>query len=348
MIKHLLFPLWGLLLPALHLSAQETAPVQTELSLFDYLSQERDSLPTLQLETDWGRLIRKKRDKAYQEGSLRMALPDGSSAELTAQLRSRGNMRKEVCYYPPLQVKLNKKSLKELGYGEFNKMKLVLSCKSGSREEGWLLREYLAYQLYEILEPDIHLRTALLRIQGWQEGSERFFFYGLLVEHEDELSARLNAPLFERSVVRIHALDRKNYVRMCFFQYMIANTDWAVHNRHNLRILMLPEKSRLAVIPYDFDYAGFVGTDYAVPHSSLPIKSVQQQHFMGSQITEEEAMEAAAWFLARRAQIMEHCETFAYLDERSKRAIQKNLTNFFELLEDQKKMKRVFVNVAKR
>jgi hypothetical protein len=349
MIKHLILNFWALLLLLpLHSFAQEAAPAQTQWSLFDYLSLAEDSLPVLQLETDWGRLIRKKRDKAYQEGTFRFVLPDGNPTELTAQLRTRGNMRKEVCYYPPLQVKFKKKSLQDLGFNDFNKLKLVLSCKNGPREEAWLLREYLAYKLYEELDPDAYLRTALLKIQGWQDGRERFLFYGLIVEHEEELSARLDAPLYDKNVLRIHALERDNYVRVCFFQYMIYNTDWAVHNRHNLRAIKLPEKARLTAIPYDFDYAGFVGTDYAVPHSSLPIKSVQQQHFMGFQITEEEAQDAAAWFLARKARIMERCETFGYLDERSKRTLLKNLTSFFELLEDEKKMKRVFVNAVKR
>lgn len=343
-MKHLYRLLALLFLLPLQLSAQEAQTAEARLGLFDYLCQQRDSLSVLALETNWTKLVRKKDDEAYQDGKLSFIGPGGSAADIIVQLRARGNMRKEVCYYPPVRLKIEKKLLRDMGFAPFNKLKLVLSCKSGPRDENCLLREYLAYKLYEILEPDYHLRTALIKLQGLQEGDERFFAYAFLVEHEDELIARLGGQIIDKGIMRAHALERDSYVKMCFFQYMIANTDWAVNNRHNLRFVKLPEKKRLTVIPYDFDYAGFTGTDYAVPHSSLPIKSVEQRHFMGFQITKEEALATAALFLERKEGIMKLCDEFDLLDERNKKAAQKYLAGFFELLEDEKKMVRAFVN----
>jgi hypothetical protein len=343
-MKHLYLLLTLSFLSLSPLSAQDAKTDEAGGGLLNYFCQQKDSIPTLTLETNWTKLIRKKGDEAYQDGKLSFVGPGGSPVDIIIQLRARGNMRKEVCYYPPIRAKIDKKILKDMGFASFNKLKLVLSCKSGPRDENCLLREYLAYKIYEILEPDFHLRTALIKMHALQEGKERFFAYAFFVEHEDELAARLGAQVIDKGVIRVHSLERDSYAKMCFFQYMIANTDWAVNNRHNLRFVKLPEKKRLTVIPYDFDYAGFTGTDYAVPHSSLPIKSVEQRHFMGFQITRDEALETAALFLERKGLIMQLCEEFDLLDERNKKAAKKYLDGFFELLEDEKKLVKTFAN----
>ena len=62
---------------------------------------------------------------------------------------------------------------------------------------------------------------------------------------------------------------------------MIGNTDWSVGNSHNLQVLQLPEYDKGVPIPYDFDYSGFVGTNYAIPRSTLPIESVEERYFSG-------------------------------------------------------------------
>ena len=51
-------------------------------------------------------------------------------------------------------------------------------------------------------------------------------------------------------------------IRVGIFEYMIGNTDWALSVLHNIKLLELPDAHRIYV-PHDFDYSGFVGTDYA-------------------------------------------------------------------------------------
>ena len=102
--------LWGIALPA-----QDAGPEAEEgrpLSFFEYIYQREDSLPLLQLDTDWGQLIRKKMDEEYQPGVLKFRQEDGSMARLDVRIRTRGNIRKEVCFFPPLKIKAKKKQLK--------------------------------------------------------------------------------------------------------------------------------------------------------------------------------------------------------------------------------------------
>ena len=70
---------------------------------------------------------------------------------------------------------------------------------------------------------------------------------------------------------------------VAIFQYMIGNTDFGVSANHNI-ILMQSAKDSTAkpiVVPYDFDYAGFVDAYYAVPNEGLPIENVRQRLYRG-------------------------------------------------------------------
>lgn len=333
--------LWGTFLPAQN---TETDSVETEsLSLFDYLRSQEDSLPLLKLDTDWGLLVRDKMKEEYQPGILSLRLKDGTMAALDVKLRARGNIRKEVCFYPPVKIKVKKKQLKALGFSQVNSLKLVLPCKRGSRYEESLVKEALAYRLYEFIHP-IHVKSKMARLERLEEGEEEPSFPVLLVEDEEELAARLNAKVIEQGVVRISALERDSYLKMCFFQYMIANVDWSVANKHNVEMLALPGFERILVAPYDFDYAGFVGNYYAVPAPSLPIDDVHQRFFLGHEITEEEALNTAKFFLSKKEEILRQCATFELMDEKAAASLQRFLIKFFDLLEDDKKVIRTFAN----
>ena len=54
-------------------------------------------------------------------------------------------------------------------------------------------------------------------------------------------------------------MDRELFLKMEFFQYMIANTDWSLSNKHNLELVKVPARDKVIALPYDFDYSGFVG-----------------------------------------------------------------------------------------
>lgn len=333
--------LWGASLPSQDagLPAEETASI----SLFEFFHRQKDSLPLLRLDTDWKLLIRKKMKEEYQPATLSFRQEDGSTVEMDVKVRARGNIRKEVCYYPPIKIKSRKKQLKELGFKQVNDLKLVFPCKEGSRFEESLVREALAYRLYEVIHP-IHVKTKIVRLEGLENGETKRFFLAFLVEDEEELSARLNAKVIEQGVVRSSVLDRDSYLKMCFFQYMIANVDWSVANKHNLELMAIPDFERMVVIPYDFDYSGFVGNYYAVPAPTLPINDVNERYFLGRSVTEEEAINTAKFFLSKKEEIMQQCAVIGLLEEKEAAAANRYLAKFFDLLEDEKTVVRTFAN----
>ena len=311
-------------------------------SLFDFFYHHEDELPVLKLETDWKQLVREKLEEAYQPGVMAFHGPDGSLSELKVMLRARGNARKKVCYFPPLKVKATQGALKELGLESGGKLKLVLPCGNGKSDEECLLREALAYQLYQAVHP-MHHRTRIVKLEGWHNGKAKYSFYAFLVEDEKDFAQRVGGKRIKEERIRTIDLERDAYVKMCFFQYMIGNTDWSEPNSHNLQVLELPGYDKLVPIPYDFDYSGFVDTDYAKPRSSLPIEDVEERYFLGKYVTEDEALECAQYYLSKKEQFLQLCLDFGWVDEKPMRSIRTFVTDFFSILEDEEQVLATFV-----
>lgn len=330
-------------LQAQHTRSGKAAP----LSLFTYFYQQQGALPVLKLETDWKLLVKNKLTEEYQPGILSFQGPDGNTVELEISARARGNTRKEVCQFPPLRIKAAPKALNKLGFDTEGKLKLVLPCENGKSNADYLLREALAYLLFEAVYP-IHHRTNLVELEGWQDGKQKYSFYAFLVEEEDEFAARVNGTRVKKSRINTIDLERDAYVKMCFFQYMIANTDWSAPNGHNLELLKLPDKEKLVAIPYDFDYAGFVDTDYAIPRSSIPIDNVSQRFFLGKYVTEEEALECAQYYLSKKEQLLQICNNFVLLREKTRESAIESLSEFFDMLEDEEIVRKTFVTMRGR
>jgi hypothetical protein len=333
--------LW-MLAPA-GLRAQGLPAADSLPSLFTTLYVLPDSVPVLRLDTDWPKLIRTKMEMEYQPATLAWAGPGGREWSASVQIKTRGNMRKQVCFYPPLKIKVPKKQLQAWGMNpEFNEIKVALQCQSGGREAEWLLKEWFIYQLYQDIGTAA-LRTRWLKIDVRQDGKEKIVLCALLLEDEEEMAFRLGARLAKQGQMNPSVLERENYVRLCFFQYLIANTDWYIHNRHNLEFIQAPQFPGIIAIPYDFDYSGLVHTSYAVPHESLPIKSVGERHFQGFQVTETEAKQAARFFLDRKEAILYQFHHLQGLEPYSRKSLLRMADEFFYVLEDEKRLKRTFV-----
>ena len=120
---------------------------------------------------------------------------------------------------------------------------------------------------------------------------------------------------------------------------MIANTDWSLGNKHNLELVKVPSREKIVALPYDFDFSGFVGQNYAVPHISLPIKDVHDRYFFSYKITEEEFYQTIDYYLSIEKDIYQICEEANYM---KKKTIEKNkeyFHKFFDLLRSPKRLK---------
>ena len=317
----------------------ETA-VESPPTIFNHLY--RDTVLNLVLAFDHDRLLKNKNTNNYQPGTLRIQEADGKEEVWDIELRPRGNMRRKVCDIPPIKIRFMEEQLQERGLDKRRSLKMVILCRKGTGFEQLLLREYLAYRLYNIMTPYSY-RVQLARItyrdtEGNRDFMEGFAFF---IEHPKDLAERTGATILGEEVNFSPKLMKSDESEMfAMFQYMIGNTDWHFYNNHNVDILGKPGTSELIPIPFDFDYSGLVKTTYAVPSDKLRIKHVVERYYQGCCREEEETLATIQQFLDKKDAIMGTACEFPYFRNYSRNHINRFLDKFFRILEDPKARKR--------
>lgn len=296
-----------------------------------------DSIVSVRLTTDMKLLVKEKQDEEYQPAIIEFFLPEGDTIRYDIELRSRGNMRKTVCYFPPIKVKFDKDQFKH------NKLKLVISCRDSDLADQLLLKEYIIYKMYEKCS-EYYFRTRLMRIEYIDTGrSENVFTrYAFVIEDEDALAERLGGRTYEPKYLKAEVLNQEQLANYTYFQYLIGNTDWHVPNRHNMETIAHEATESVLVIPYDFDYSGFVNTAYAVPNDDIPVRSVTERYNKGYCMSEDLAEEMRIKYLGIQDSIISMCEEFPYFDKASRRDIISYMDEFWALMESDKATRNTF------
>lgn len=312
-------------------------------SLFDQFYTEDHQIKEIIIKTDIKALQKSRADENYQPAEITYYDQQGQAQTSQIKIRARGVTRKRICEYPPLKLKFDKDELEATGLASFNKLKLVTQVDRAARSEEYIFKEYLAYRMYNFLTP-YSFRVQLIKVTYLDSAEEKKdrTFYGLLLEPKEELAARINGRWYERETSKTTFLEKYPYKVMAIFQYMIGNTDWAVGNLHNLKLIKVDGLSRLVPIPYDFDYSGIVNTHYAAPHESLPIKLVTQRHYKGKAWTELESEQATALYISQKEAIINLCEQFPHLNKVNTRFLVDFIAGFYQILEHPKRAQFVF------
>ncbi|MGB3530797.1 MAG: hypothetical protein WBB35_15665 [Saprospiraceae bacterium] len=311
-------------------------------TVFDCI-YETEGIPVIKIETNWNKVINQKMDEEYLPGTIEMPC-HGETLKFEIRTRARGNMRKQVCFFPPIKIDFKKGALmKNKLDTATDKLKVVFQCRTGDANSELLMREKLAYELYKIINPEYYVFQKQVKIECIDEGKVKYTLDALIVEDEEKLGDRFNARIVETGKVMSPSLDKTIYQRMTFFQYMIGNTDWSLPNRHNIEMIKVPENQKIIPLAYDFDYSALVGASYAVPHESLPIKSIFERLYQGHGVSEEDAMATAKYFLEKKPQLLQAVTDCQGLDDKAKNNVNKFLGSFFSIIENEKQVKRTFV-----
>src|SRR4029079_8149799 len=165
------------------------------------------------------------------------------------------------------------------------------SCNIGNTNEEFLLKEYLIYKIYNLLSV-MSYRVRLLHVTyvDSKQKIKTYSQYGFLIEDTKDMADRNNCKEIQNKHFSTEQTDRHPMTFGSIFQYMIGNTDWAVGNYHNIK-LIVPKTDTLArpyPVPYDFDFSGFVNAPYAVPDEKAGIRNVTERFYMGFPRTMDE------------------------------------------------------------
>ena len=313
-----------------------------ESTLFSSM-QQVDALP-LKVEADVESLLLRK--SSVGKYPAKLSYPKNHKmVEWEVELSPRGNMRNKYCDLPPLKLEFSKEDLINVGFNPaFDDFKLVHTCKDDEEHRALVMREYLAYKLYNELT-DFSFQVQLLdfSLEDSKGKLYKVASKGFLIEKDDELAQRLNGRVLKPTNVSRDALQADVFDMMSLFQFMIGNTDWFVYNLHNIKVLKVEGQLFPIPIPYDFDYAGLVNADYAIPEKRLPVTDIKDRYYLGACRTHEELQPVFQKFKEKKEKMLSICTEFSPLPKPVREEITDYINTFFKILEDEKSCKKMIV-----
>jgi hypothetical protein len=292
------------------------------------------------------KIVRERNTEDYESGTLRLVDGDGSISDFDIEIRARGNFRRENCRNPPAWLKFKKSQVRGTVFENQNRIKLVVHCERTARFEQILLREYLAYRVFNELT-DNSFRVRLLRVLyvDVEDSAERPPRYAFLIEHKKRLAARLERKSLDVKKTSVSALDPAQLNLSSVFQYFIGNTDFSPVTGapgesccHNY-VLFGDKKNLILPVPYDFDQAGFVDAPYASPSDKLPIRTVRTRLFRGRCVNNDRLPDSLQQFQEKRDAIYALIANQQGLEPGTRRALTRYTDDFFKLADNPDKLR---------
>ena len=280
-------------------------------------------------------------DSTYMKSKISYVLPDGSINTLPIDLRARGNYRRLHCYYLPLWVKIDKDISKGTVFEKDKKLKVVLPCLKSNKSNDHVIKELIAYKIYEIISP-YHFETKMISVKLKEDKRKKLLSHdliGFLIQDDKKVAAVSQGKIIKR---RIHpnVQDPISSTRNDLFQFMIGNTDYSLAYQHNEKLFYIDEK--FIPVPYDFDMAGIVNASYAVVseinNKTLPISKVTDRLYRGFDREEIVIQEVRQEYIAKETEIyniIDQYETY-FQDPKEFKEVKNYLIGFFKIINDDK------------
>ena len=290
----------------------------------------------LTLEFDIKEFQKSKRKEKYQQASLTCHVRDSFEVTHAVRVKARGNNRMDICAMPPFWMNIRYAGIEAEDLREVTKMKVVTRCRPASVYKDYVLREYLVYQIYNLLSP-YSFNTRLVRLRYIDTGRKNKVSedWAFLIEPEYMMAERNLAMAIKSDKLSIRTVNKEWMDKVAFFHYMIGQADYSVTGRHNLKVLTLKEygPTGFIIVPYDFDYTGLVNTNYATPGPDLGITNVRERYYLGACRSEEVHQKTIDWLASYREEIINLIMDFEYLDEAERVDMVKYIESYYEMSE---------------
>src|SRR5579871_799343 len=306
------------------------------------------SIVNATITTNMNKLFSKNKQGYTVSGVFSTTLPDGTAVNEPIQMEMRGHSRHDICYVPPIKLICN--ANKSSVISSLKSLKLVSECKTSGQYEQYLLKEYLAYKIYNLLtDMSFHVRLLRVSFQDSLGKKKPIPVYSFLLEDIKDVAKRNDCTEWKGEKLATERTNRKQMTMVAIFEYMIGNTDWAVSVKHNIKLIHSEKDSLVKpfVVPYDFDYSGLVNTDYAIPDERLEIENVRQRIYRGFPRTELEVSETLDIFFQQKEKIYATINNFALLTSSSKKEMIDYLDQFFDSVKKPKDAKWIFIDNAR-
>lgn len=295
------------------------------------------------IEAPMGELSKRRHDEPELGGTLRYTDASGTERTLPVSISTRGKTRLEICDFPPLRLTFDPADTAGTPFDGQHKLKMVRPCMRGRDGRDWVYLELGAYRAYRVIT-DYSFRARQLNVTF--RDTESFFRRvreqpAFLLEDDSDLAKRLDRERIRPLEVKAWQMALPETTHYVLFQYLIGNTDFALRRGprgeeccHNGRVIANPgSQNAWIVVPYDFDYAGLVDTDYAVPHEALPIKKVTSRLYRGF-CWQNEALPASIDLVNRKRAELEAALIPSELSNSKARRARNYVKQFYRIVND--------------
>lgn len=298
---------------------------------------ENDSVLQLTLKFDIKKFTNKKLDEEYLPATLSYFISDTIEIKKEVQIKSRGIIRKKICYFPPYFINIKNTGLQNNLFADLNKVKVVSHCENSKAYTNYLLKEYLAYKIFNSIT-DYSFKVRLLNVKYIDEGrkNKTFTYKAFIIEPEELLAERLELYSLNIDRFTYSQTDSILTATMSLFQYMIGNVDFSINGRHNIKMLITKDykNQKLIPIPYDFDYSGLVNAHYAIPDEKLNIVKVTERFYRGLCRSDYLYDVILDIYREKKDEIYALIESFKYIDQKTRKEVLNFLDEFYDEIED--------------
>jgi hypothetical protein len=292
-------------------------------------------------------------DRKYHKAFVRYTFENENQNGLTVKVKTRGNFRRNPanCNMPPLRIKISKKDRAndKIFKGQYM-LKLVVPCrKKQEKFQEYVILEYLIYKTYELFE-DVAYRTRLVELELIDSinPDKSLKMKGFFIEETKQLTDRCGGKVVNFKRFHQENVNREQMTKLAVFQYMIANTDWSVDVGHNIKLFFRENDNVPIAVPYDFDWSGIINAVYAKPAKNLDITSVRQRTFRGYERSMEEYDPIIKLFNEKKEEVYKLYKNCQWLSDKTKEATIKYLDEFYEIINDQKKVDKEFIKNCRK
>ena len=268
--------------------------------------------------------------------------------EIKVSLRARGNFRRRNCFFTPIKMKIKKSASAETIFNGNTSLKIVLPCKNEKDNNDNIIKELIAYKIYEIVSL-YHFKTRRLQIEfnnKTQKGEKKYDLKGFLIEDDDKLAKRFDGKILKRKIHPL-AIELLNSVNLSFFNYMVGNTDFSSSNQHNGKLLFY--KNKIISIPYDFDLTGWVNPSYGKGVINRLGYQTKKRKYIGFKRDQEVFEKARNHFKASKNKIFTLVNSFKtdFDHQYEFDNMLDYLEDFYRILESDKLFNRLVVSQAR-
>jgi len=280
----------------------------------------------------------------YHKAKLLYSI-EGKEIEVPMKMKVRGRFRRDqtICNFPPVKVNFKKGGLPH-PFEDQDKLKLVTHCQGDET----ILREYYVYKIYNLITPtSFRVRLARITYVDEAENLPAETHWAFFIESEEHLADRNAAlPIDEDLILRKPDVNRQMLATVHLFNYMIANSDFDITVRQNVKIIGNGRKKPI-VVPYDFDWAGIVAAPYTIRNDDKKHPYYERRRFKNLCLSDQEWEELLNEFNNKKEDILDLYQNSPYLSNESIRESVKLLKKSFRHINRKKTREEVFQKKCK-